>query len=938
MQCCSKAKTRDASQTYLNIMLPQRKHNDSQTEQRPLEIHNQLLEYVKSNDIEKIRHTINEHNELLTMKYPHPYFKSIIPIARFNFFRLIDMKTMKTLIQLGFQINSAANRTDELIFFAAAIGHKEKLKDVLEFIRCNCPEMLNNTREGDTALMFLIKYGDPTTPEFVECAKILVHANIDVNIPDYTNCSPIVRAAYLYHTHEKKPKSVDNDLFLASFREIVKIILYKGSVDLDSHKWYEKTAKEYITLNNICQIPKQAKIKGAKHNNVKSKLFSSVIAKQEKKIVNIKKVKTYNLDDGENTLLQLAVILKLEATVKFFLKRGADPNKTTKRNKDTPLEMAAKRNHYNIFEVLLNSKATTITQEIYNYFAINRGNKIKEKYFKALLHSPKLNVDVICKCGNTPLHYAAKFSDNEAVLDLLKRGASLVVENNSGEKPIDYIDPRVMKKFIDQCVESKTSLSIYHKKSVLTFNYQFLLKNQRENVESNRDSFVEIEDIDRDSLLKQERFASETEVALTISEFPEMRNLLKHPVISSFLYVKWYKIKAFFYVVMLFHAWCYLSFLNYFYQCSRYNNSQLQATFWIFIFSYTAYVGFVVTRIIVNRGDLNMHFHIYIECCLVILILITMCLPSVFLRKHFSVFGIIFAAFSLIFWMGYHPKMSTHVAMLQRVAYNFFRILLCYCILIMAFGLSFYILFNNYKLTTIRKNDTEIVIANDTTEDEGSFFINPGTAIFKTFVMMTGEYETSEFKFHQSEVSSYIIFLLFVFMISLILMNLLTGVAVTDTETIQNEAEIVGHIATIRFIRFIEVVLQPSFYPRALSKTKLNVNNCFIFPHLSENKLSFYPNMRGKVKCEPSSPLRCLRLTKHVAKSAINIIIKREIKFNKLLENEHFVGAEDFKALQDKVDEIAERQKVCFKKFQESIDQISNNLSMITSNFEVVAE
>lgn len=938
MHCCRRVKIRDGSQSsYLNIMLPQRKHNDSQTEQKRLDIHNQLLEYVKANDIENIRHLINEHNELLTMKYPHPYFKSIIPIARFNLFRSIDVKTMKTLIQLGLQISNSCNRMDELIFFAAASGNKEKLEEVLQYIRNNCPEILNNTREGDTALMFLIKYGDPTTPEFVECTRILVHANIDVNIPDYSNCSPIVRAAYLYHTHAKKPKNVENDLFLESFREIIKIILHKGSVDLDSHKWYEKTAREYIMLNQICQIPKQTKIKGAKYNNVKSKLFSLVIAHSEKKIMNVKKVKDFNLDDGENTLLQLAVLLKLETAVSFFLKRGADPNCTTLRNRDTPLEMAAKRNHYNIFTILLNCPATIITQDIYNNFALNKGNKIKDKYFINLLHSPKLNVDFICKFGNTPLHYAAKFSENEIVLSLLKRGASLVVENKCGEKPIDYIDPRVLSKFIDQCVESKTSLSIYHKKSVLTFNYQFLLKNQRENVESNKDSFVEIEDID-ESFVDDERFASETEVALTISEFPEMRSLLKHPVISSFLYVKWFKIKTFFWIVMLFHGWCYLSFLNYFYNCSRYDHSQIQATFWIFIISYAIYVGFIITRIIVNRGDLNMHLHIYIECSLVILILVTLCLPSLTLRKHFSVFGILLAAFSLIFWMGYHPRMSTHVAMLQRVAYNFFKILLCYCVLILAFGMSFYILFHNYRIITLKKNNTEIVLTNDTIEDEDSFFINPGTAIFKTFVMMTGEFETSEFKFHQSEVSSYIIFLLFVFMISLILMNLLTGVAVTDTETIQNEAEIVGHISTIRFIRFIEVVLQPSFYPRALSKTKLNVNNCFIFPHLSDYRMSFYPNMRGKVKCEPTSLLRNLRLSKRIVKTGMNIIIKRDVKFNKLLGNENFITPEDLKLLQTKIDDIAEKQMNYFKKFQESIDQISNNLNMITSNFEIITE
>lgn len=928
MFCCKRKKERSVS-SYLDILGQQNKYGGSQSEQKKLDIHNQLLEFVKANDIQNIKHLINEHNELLEIKYAHPFFKSIIPIARFCLSRQVHQETVQTLISLGFQINNAANRIEELMYFAGASGHVEKLKQVFEHINEKRPDMLNNTREGDTALMFLIKYGNATSETFPKCVQILVDANLDVNVPDYNNCAPITRIAYLYHTQAIKKQNI-NEKFLSNFKEVMRIILDKGGVDIDSHRWYEKTAREYINMHNLYNLKHWKHKTSPKYKNRKSELFSLVIAKNETRILNLKPISSYDVDDGENTLLQLACILKLEPVVKHFLKRGADPNRVTNRNRDTPLEMAAKRNHYNIFEVLLSWKTTCITQRIYNSFALNKGNKMKDKYFTALLYSKKLDVDFVCKNGNTPLHYAAMSSENQAVLQMLHQGASLVVKNKSGEKSIDYIDPRIMKRFLDECIESRATQNIYHKKSTISFNYHFLLKNERERVD-NKDSFIEIEELEAVNSTKQ-LFNTETEVALAISRFSEKRNLLKHPVISSFLYVKWYKIKAFFWIIMVFHVWCYLNFLYFFYNSPKFTNAQLNGPFWLFLVSYIAYSCFVVTRIIVTKDELKMSFQMCMEVFLVCLVLITISVPVLTLRKHFSAFGIILSAFLLVFWAGYHPKMSSHVAMLQRVSYNFFRILMFYCILILAFGVSFYLLFNEYDFDT-----SENAKASNETVDDETLFVNPGRAIFKAFVMMTGEYETSVFKFTESSISSYIVFLMFVFVISLILMNLLTGVAVSDTETIQNEAETVGHIATIRFIRFIEMILQPSFMPKFALHRIVDPDSCFLVPNaLSNYKLTIYPNLHGKVKCDPSSTLSNLRMSKWIVKNAMNIIIEREIKF-KLLESET-MGIADMKVLQKRIEEIAEKQRTYYKKFLENLEQITNNLNMITENFEIIAQ
>lgn len=58
------------------------------------------------------------------------------------------------------------------------------------------------------------------------------------------------------------------------------------------------------------------------------------------------------------------------------------------------------------------------------------------------------------------------------------------------------------------------------------------------------------------------------------------------------------------------------------------------------------------------------------------------------------------------------------------------------------------------------------------------FFI--GVALIKTLVMLTGEFEFGNLEIHQT--SNYIIFVLFVFLITIVLFNLLNALAVSDTQ------------------------------------------------------------------------------------------------------------------------------------------------------------
>ena len=70
-------------------------------------------------------------------------------------------------------------------------------------------------------------------------------------------------------------------------------------------------------------------------------------------------------------------------------------------------------------------------------------------------------------------------------------------------------------------------------------------------------------------------------------------------------------------------------------------------------------------------------------------------------------------------------------------------------------------------------------------DNEYPFFDKVGLVLIKTFAMFVGELEFSDIPFNSP--FSYIFFLLFIFLIVVVLMNLLNGLAVSDTGLIREE-------------------------------------------------------------------------------------------------------------------------------------------------------
>ena len=134
----------------------------------------------------------------------------------------------------------------------------------------------------------------------------------------------------------------------------------------------------------------------------------------------------------------------------------------------------------------------------------------------------------------------------------------------------------------------------------------------------------------------------------------------------------------------------------------------------------------------------------------------------------------------LVTMIGRHPQMSScniYSTMFYRVLKTFVSFLAWYSLFIIAFALSFYIL--------LHKDIGGL-------ENEYPFFDRIGLVLVKTFAMFVGELEFSDIPFNSP--FSYVFFLLFIFLIVVVLMNLLNGLAVSDTGLIREEVTYYFHL------------------------------------------------------------------------------------------------------------------------------------------------
>jgi hypothetical protein len=143
--------------------------------------------------------------------------------------------------------------------------------------------------------------------------------------------------------------------------------------------------------------------------------------------------------------------------------------------------------------------------------------------------------------------------------------------------------------------------------------------------------------------------------------------------------------------------------------------------------------------------------------------------------------------------------------------------------------------------------------------------MNPFMSVMKTFVMMMGEFDADSMVSEMANSPTYsCLFAVFVFIIAMVLLNLLTGLAVSDTQAIKSNAEQLSLVSRIRLIYEIEsALLQWNTFVEQWPKyiclrpiikfQKCILKNISLFPDTSYNKrIHVLPNKGPNIVFEPN--------------------------------------------------------------------------------------
>jgi hypothetical protein len=522
--------------------------------------------------------------------------------------------------------------------------------------------------------------------------------------------------------------------------------------------------------------------------------------------------------------------------VKCLVESGADTNIKNRVTGLPLLHATARSGNFELLEVLLKRHKTDVNlkdnedRTILHWWASISERKPADKHtlencFKLLLdkHSvTKMSIDFRDISDNTALSTAVESGFWDRAVLLVNKGADIIVFEQVS--PIlSEANKSLLEGILDDCLESNGE-PVTSKKCKLTYKDQLLEK-----------------------------------ILSRMADGPQLRDLLKHPVVETFLSLKWQQIKkpyflnVAFYIIFLLTLSAHIllsessNTLSKGYSANDTNASlsfsdrnkmhKIHGTIyrtvarasttgdgsprWLWVCLMISLFALTIKEIF----QLVVYGKMYIKSrekwleILLIVVTFVSCstlVENTDIKLHFSVVAIVLGWVQLLLLSGRMPLLSLQLEMLKTFSWAFLQYMASYVILLVAFAFGFYILF---------KGNVDL--------DGTDFFAYPFLSLLKTIVMFAGEFEASELSFDHLPGTSHVIFLLFVFLVTIILLNLLNGLSVDATGRVREKAETLSLVATVRLIARIETVLYA--LPRFMVPKKLRRLSIVFYPNIPKS-------------------------------------------------------------------------------------------------------
>ncbi|XP_026761494.2 transient receptor potential channel pyrexia-like [Galleria mellonella] len=557
---------------------------------------------------------------------------------------------------------------------------------------------------------------------------------------------------------------------------------------------------------------------------------------------------SYVTSGGKNAL-HLAAELGAQRCLAYLLKETKiNVNGLTKqRDKEcTALHLAAARGYAECVELLLAEGAKANTLNHKGFTALHLAARCSSvECVEALLRDGNADPNVEDSDKRTPLHAAVSHSDRACdIIDMLVScGAQVNKKDVYGYSPlhlaaIDGVTQCVeILLFIGADVTSKskkghTALSVIARKTPKSLS---ILRHNLDNgisitpqTEANEEVQIEF---DFGKLLKFSYPREITYLNILIDE--GQKNILLHPLCSAFLFMKWRKIRKF-YLARLIFCFLFVSFLSIYVLttvvkackgkhsekygvpnelCQKQSllgavlsNNPIKFERWV-LMGITAFEIARKLTGITGYSSIQQYFTTFENLMEWFVLLSVFSLYNInddySWQNHVGGYAVLGAWTNLMLLMGQLPMFGDYVAMYQKVLAEFLKLLLAYICLLLGFSICFCVVFPNEEM-----------------------FSNPLMGFITIVSMMVGELNLSilindPLKDDPPllfEISSQIIFILFLMFVTIILMNLLVGIAVHDIQGLRKTAGLSKLVRQTKLILFVEMGMFSALLPKCLHK------------------------------------------------------------------------------------------------------------------------
>lgn len=360
------------------------------------------------------------------------------------------------------------------------------------------------------------------------------------------------------------------------------------------------------------------------------------------------------------------------------------------------------------------------------------------------------------------LHLAVHYNKQAVVYDLLKDGAFIGMQDCFGKPAIANINPKTLKSYFDRCI---------HGEDMIVMHFENLIS-------------------------PSDDYANDMEAIKFISHSSELKHLLEHPLIASFLFLKWHRLALLLYVDFVCYFLLSLSTIcvSMFYITDP---AWHLAKMCVFTLIFCTYVSSRrLLQIIFCSPDYRTSRDNYANSVLTVLIVLFLVLfviavPLKFYTATLAAICILLITYEFFTLAGTFWHFSIYSEMFIAVAKSSMKSLQLYAIFLPAFSLLFYIL-----LRDSAESDSK----------DFNKFPTLSASIVKTIVMSAGEFDVANMDFDFNAFGVYV-FVGFVFLISTVFMNLLNGLAVSDTQKIQSKAELSSFVRRCQVLARYEDVL-----------------------------------------------------------------------------------------------------------------------------------